>query len=64
MGQWPLPVDFILSKERRHAEAEYFDRYTVGNHIPGIDQFSAAGKYFIYFHAVRSGAIGGDSVAD
>jgi hypothetical protein len=50
-------------KEKCHVENEYFDRHTVGNYIPGVDQFSALGQYFIYFRAVHSVAIGGDFVA-
>jgi hypothetical protein len=63
-GQVAASRRLYPEQEKCRVETEYFYRYTVGNHVPGVDQLSAGRQYFIYFRIVCGGAVSGDTVAD
>jgi hypothetical protein len=46
-----------------HAEDRFTDRRAVDPYISGVDVFSIHGKFLLYFCAVVSRTLGGDSVA-
>ena len=60
--------NFILAvvwvrEVKYHAEDRFTDRRAVDPYIPCVNVFSIYGKFLLYFCAVVSRTLGGDSVA-